>query len=220
MSKKTPYDILGIAIDASVNEIKKAFRNKSKSAHPDKGGSEEAQSEINGAYMILSDPKAKEHFDRTGAEKEASDISKDLMSLVGSVINQVVNSREGHKFMDIPEICRGVCQKAIETGYREIEASEKNIQKYKDMHSRFEENGNNPFRLVLEDMMRSEEQSIARNDEMNKTNESVLELLDDYTYRQDDKPEPEPDIFERIGTLTGEVHPSKQQGNSRSYGGY
>lgn len=37
-------------MDVTFTDIKKAYRNASRTAHPDKGGSEERQKELNGAY--------------------------------------------------------------------------------------------------------------------------------------------------------------------------
>lgn len=48
-----PYKILGIDIDSSLEEIKKAFRKKARDNHPDKGGDELRMKEINCAYEEL-----------------------------------------------------------------------------------------------------------------------------------------------------------------------
>lgn len=42
--------VLGVGLTASLADIKRAFRNKAKSAHPDVGGSEEMMAVINEAY--------------------------------------------------------------------------------------------------------------------------------------------------------------------------
>ena len=43
MNKKSDklFDLLSIALDSSKEEIKKAFREKAKKMHPDKGGNQE-----------------------------------------------------------------------------------------------------------------------------------------------------------------------------------
>jgi molecular chaperone DnaJ len=57
------YQILGVSEDASQDEIKKAFRTKSKESHPDRGGNEEEFKKINEAYSTLSDNNKKAQYD-------------------------------------------------------------------------------------------------------------------------------------------------------------
>src|ERR1700712_4732696 len=67
---KDPYEILGVAKNASEADIKKAFRGLAKKHHPDKhAGDAAAQKrfqEISGAYDILGDKQKRAQFD-TGA---------------------------------------------------------------------------------------------------------------------------------------------------------
>ena len=46
------YEVLGVSETATQDEIKKAFREKSKTSHPDKGGNEEEIKKINNAYSV------------------------------------------------------------------------------------------------------------------------------------------------------------------------
>ena len=50
------YELLSISASATPEEIKSAFRKASLKAHPDVGGSNEAQAKVNLAYEALSDP--------------------------------------------------------------------------------------------------------------------------------------------------------------------
>ena len=67
-----PYKTLGLERDASTAEIKKAFRDKALSAHPDKNPDldrEEAQarfSAIGDAYEILKSPEKRKEYDTYG----------------------------------------------------------------------------------------------------------------------------------------------------------
>ena len=60
------YEILGVEMDASPEEIKKNFRELAKKTHPDKTkeDSEEEMMKINKAYEVLSDKTSKEKYDK------------------------------------------------------------------------------------------------------------------------------------------------------------
>ena len=61
------YETLGVAKNASQDEIKKAFRKLAHKYHPDKGSGDEAKfKEINEAYQVLSDEKKRSQYDNFG----------------------------------------------------------------------------------------------------------------------------------------------------------
>jgi molecular chaperone DnaJ len=70
MSKKDPYEVLGVDRNAPADEIKKAYRKQAIKFHPDKNpgdkAAEERFKEAASAYEILSDPTKKAKFDRFG----------------------------------------------------------------------------------------------------------------------------------------------------------
>lgn len=66
MSKKDYYEVLGVSKEASIEEIKKAYKSKAKEYHPDKGGDEEMFKEVSEAYEHLSDPDKKAKYDMFG----------------------------------------------------------------------------------------------------------------------------------------------------------
>lgn len=60
------YSILEVSPDATVGEIKQAFRRQAIKWHPDKNpdtDTTEVMQLINEAYLILSDQEAREHYD-------------------------------------------------------------------------------------------------------------------------------------------------------------
>lgn len=67
------YETLGVARDATQEQIKKAFRKLARIHHPDvakdkdKAGAEEKFKEINEAYEVLSDPEKRKRYDQLGA---------------------------------------------------------------------------------------------------------------------------------------------------------
>lgn len=60
--------MLGVAKNATQDEIKKAFRKKALKEHPDKGGDPEAFKEITVAYEVLGDADKRELYDKYGEE--------------------------------------------------------------------------------------------------------------------------------------------------------
>ena len=65
--KKDYYEILGIAKDASADEVKKAFRKLAVKYHPDKEGGDEAKfKEANEAYEVLKDSTKRQRYDQFG----------------------------------------------------------------------------------------------------------------------------------------------------------
>ena len=57
------YDVLGVDPRCSDAEIRRAFREKAKHNHPDKGGDPEVFKKVNEAWQVLSDPEKRQAYD-------------------------------------------------------------------------------------------------------------------------------------------------------------
>src|SRR5215469_8269028 len=75
---RDPYAVLGVARDASEDDIKKAYRRLAKKLHPDLSPgnrlNEQQFKEVTAAYDLLSDPQKRGRYDRgeidaTGRER-------------------------------------------------------------------------------------------------------------------------------------------------------
>ncbi|HJZ07628.1 MAG TPA: DnaJ domain-containing protein, partial [Trebonia sp.] len=71
MAAEDFYQILGVARDASQDEIQRAYRKLARAYHPDVNpdpGAEDRFKDISEAYDVLSDPGTRSRYDAFGAD--------------------------------------------------------------------------------------------------------------------------------------------------------
>jgi DnaJ family protein A protein 2 len=93
MVHKEYYDILGVSVTASQDEIKKGYRKKALEHHPDKGGDQEKFKLISKVYQILSDDNKKKQYDRCGENGMEIDNNFNPNDMFQSMFSHVFNQQ-------------------------------------------------------------------------------------------------------------------------------
>jgi len=87
----TLYDTLGVPKDASPEDIRRAYRRKAKALHPDREGGDTAEmARVNRAYQILSDPKRRETYDRTGSDADGPSVEHLALQTLRSILTDMI----------------------------------------------------------------------------------------------------------------------------------
>ena len=71
-----PYSTLGVPRNADAGTIKRAYKEKAKEHHPDRGGDSSKFAEISNAYDTLKDPNKRAFFDQTGSTNQQQGFSR------------------------------------------------------------------------------------------------------------------------------------------------
>lgn len=116
-----PYEILGVRSSASDDDIKRAYREKAREAHPDAGGDADSFALLTEAYDLLLDPIRRAEFERTGVWDGGGSIldpNADIYAEVGMAIASAMSDRRMNpEGADIIEAIR-VHYAAMAEGYR------------------------------------------------------------------------------------------------------
>jgi curved DNA-binding protein CbpA len=179
-----PYELLGISRDADDAEVKTAYRQYAKKAHPDSGGDADSFSQLKTAYELLKDPVRRKVYNETGYDPQLCDV-KDLEGLVilEKVINEMVlDEREPGSFDPVALMRRKLTDEIVKARFHifEMERHRSRIRNHLDRI-----NGR-PATDVLGSMLRTRVNTIG--DAIDKSNkqieaiEQAYEMLEGYNY--------------------------------------
>ncbi len=151
MKNKDLYDKLGVNKTASDDEIKKAFREKAKDAHPDKqGGDHQKMQELTQAYGILKDPLKRAKYDNTG---EMHDVPFDqkFTGFVASIFLKLIEvNGDGVDRVDLIAEFLEQCRLIIENSNKEKAKLNKERNRIEKVMKRLSSTKENKIGRVLE----------------------------------------------------------------------
>lgn len=174
---KSLYDELEVPENATGAEIKHAYRRKAKKVHPDVGGKPEEFAPIAHAYKILSDDKARLHYDTTGEEKQQP-LEVEVRNIMLTAFNQAL-SQDG----DIEVLA--FVRKGLEGGKLQIPAEIRKLKdrekKLKAKRGKIQAKSTNLVHAIIDQELHLIAGALAQLKHQQEVNAACLEALADYS---------------------------------------
>lgn len=183
---KQHYETLGVPEEeATPAEIKRAYRSRAASAHPDKkGGNQDEMIAINHAFDVLGDPQRKLLYDATGQDGQRP-IDEQCRGLLMQGFQQVLASDSQTILKDVRAFVKDAERKTIDSQREARKAIKELESRRKKIKSKGKEN---VFHMIVDKEIQSLKQNIAVMDEGLKVVAAAYKALDDY---ESDEKEPE-----------------------------
>lgn len=196
------YSTLGVDPTASKETIRKAYRRKAKSTHPDAGGSAEAFQALELAHRILSDDEARAHYDATG-ESAPPDIDGIANSIIREIVLKVIaKAEEKTIYLDINLILETNIREGITKAEAELAAVHKKIARLEKLAARVKAKTRNIDVLTAifnEQIMAAKGELSPRGTHIEAL-KRAQELCTTFTFEPEKQDEPEPTQVWRTAT--------------------
>lgn len=200
-----PYEVLGVDKNCNGDEVKKAYYNKAKENHPDKGGDSKKFALVKLSYDTLKDSAKRNKFDKDGVMDDVSDSQQEgqavgeLQQLFISLLQKTDPSEIS--FTDLIGKLRGSVLSLMKEHIRaqdNLEESRKKTEKaIGAIEKKLKRKGKKPnfLLLALKGIVSGMHEEKIRLAKREAVLEEMIKLLQEFTYEYDTKP----DIYESPG---------------------
>lgn len=186
------YKVLGISSDATIKEIKLAYRNLVQHLHPDKkAGDEEKFREVTEAYATLIDPVKREEYDLTGQPAiSQKEIDSRAQFIITETFNQVyIKTAQKLKYVNVVDVIKKTINNGIENGEKEVVNKKEELETIKDAIERIEYKGDvNFIKIFLEVKEQEVRQQIYLTQTELKAGKKAYEMISDYSFKFEEQP--------------------------------
>jgi curved DNA-binding protein CbpA len=191
--RRNPYEALGVAADASTDDIRSAYRRKAKATHPDHGGDAAAFDEVTKAYDLLTDPQRRLTYDETGVfEEQAVDPDAAATALIRHLVDQLAEQIGDEVFEDIVTHMRRHLEEVAGKIRQSIKKDARKAGRIEALAERFNRSaGDNFIRAHLAFKAKAIRQQVKAGEAEIVKIQRAKELLADFTFTTDVRPEPE-----------------------------
>lgn len=188
------YDDLGINSDASLSDVKKAHRRRAKETHPDReGGNRDSFDKVQRAYLVLSDPKRRDSYDRTGevddmpADTDQAEAMMVLAAKFGAIVSDPNNDP---RYTQLARIMKMMVQEDMRAARAAGAEGAKAKARLEQFGKRLTSKEGQPNHLAgtIANMVAGHQQAITQVERHIRIFEIALALADHYSYLADAPP--------------------------------
>lgn len=204
------YAALGVDKTADRATIRKAYRRKAKSAHPDAGGSKSQFALVKLAHDVLTDDARRQRYESTGDASEAQpdNALSEAIQCVSMALDMALGEvrkrgREAHQ-TDLAKEVRAQLQARLSKVREEINAIKVAVGINEKLVGRFKKNGEGG---VMEQMIAARigdlHRRLEQDDRQIAALKRALEMLDGYSFKADPASTREESPFVRFMYMGG-----------------
>lgn len=189
-----PYDALDLPRHASQADVKRAYRRRAKTVHPDAGGSADAFAKLTKSYLVLVDPVRREKFDRTGTI-DPSEPDNSLGRAVSTIVGFFAAAAQQHPDptkVDLVHEAKNNFEQNIRTFEEQRRKIERTLEKFTAVEKRLKSRKKKPTAgvLLLQQAMRANIDSarvpLAQIERQIQPFKDALVLIEDFVFEVDE----------------------------------
>ena len=177
------YKILGVERTATEEEIKKAFRSKSKILHPDAGGDADEFRKLKHAFDILGDPARRGRYDDLGCDRE---VEPNAMAALEEIFSSILTAADS--VIDVVLAAKEVCKREIgqaKKATKKIDEDLRKLERYaKQVRMKAGVSKENLFSRALDGRVSRARHNLGEVKFACEVWARTLELLQDYEFEE------------------------------------
>jgi len=181
------YETIGVHETAIAEEIKKAYRERSKKLHPDANdGDDKGFAKLAKAYEVLSNPERRKKYDDTGIDTENNEVEQ-VNSIIAGLTLAFLEHAPSVKTESLTDFIKKQAKEQLGNAKSAIAKSEKEIDRAENAKNRIvrKELGHNLILSVFENKISEARTNIVRHNEAILLFGKVLEEIESYSYLVD-----------------------------------
>ena len=181
------YETIGVHETAIAEEIKKAYRERSKKLHPDANdGDDKGFAKLAKAYEVLSNPDRRKKYDDTGIDTDHNEVEQ-VNSIIAGLTLAFLEHAPSVKTESLTDFIKKQAKEQLGNAKSAIAKSEKEIDRAENAKNRVvrKELGHNLILSVFENKISEARTAIIRHNEAVLLFDKVLEEIESYSYLVD-----------------------------------